>query len=177
MIQLCKFYLKLSLGALCALGKNIKNQTRTVDHAALQGSFEIAFLCGRQRMVDDDQIALVCSNFSSDFLDLSLAGVGRCVRALTTPADNSAHVGACRLYQQPDFLQPILSVTFTEIKLDYCCPFATGVTFKHEDLSTQKSQPDWQKPLPIELIHLSEQKIAKTKANRIIPRYFHPAGC
>ncbi len=68
------------------LSKNVEDQRRAVDHHALQHALEIALLTGRQDMIEDHDIGLVCTQGLADLLNLSATGkkfgIGRGALAL-----------------------------------------------------------------------------------------------
>ena len=74
MLQLGQFYLNLALMALCALGKDVKNQRGAVDHAHFDFFFEIALLRRGQHVVDHHQPGTGLGNCRCQFLHLSTAG-------------------------------------------------------------------------------------------------------
>ncbi len=59
MFELCQLNLQLALEAARALGENIQDQTRSVEHATAQRGFQIAFLAGRELMVEQHQFRLL----------------------------------------------------------------------------------------------------------------------
>ncbi len=108
MIKLCQLHLQLTLRTLCPLSKDIKDQTRSIDNTALQGSLEISLLRRRQGVVKDDQLRLVCRDFRRDLQDLPLTRKSCGIRALPSPCNQPANLGTGRLHQQTNLFKTLV---------------------------------------------------------------------
>ena len=60
--QLRQFDLQPAFLRLGALGENRQNQADAVEHAALQGAFQITFLRGGQFVIEHHQFDIVLPN-------------------------------------------------------------------------------------------------------------------
>jgi hypothetical protein len=58
-LQLGQLDLQLALVALRPQGKDVEDQRRTVDHAAIELALEVALLRGRDVVIEDDDVGLV----------------------------------------------------------------------------------------------------------------------
>ena len=76
-LQLREFDLQLAFVAARALREDVEDQPGAVDHAALEQLLEVAFLAGRQRMVDQDQVGAAGIGRGLHFLELAAADQGR----------------------------------------------------------------------------------------------------
>ena len=72
MLQLRQLNLQFTLVGTGALGKDIENQAGTVEHPALNFTFNVALLTGCQCMVKNHQAHIVHTHRFSDFFNLAL---------------------------------------------------------------------------------------------------------
>ncbi|MNV54963.1 hypothetical protein D3C71_1471790 [compost metagenome] len=73
MIQLSQFDLQFAFVSARALGENVENQASAVQHPALENPLQIAFLTGREDVVEDHQIRLENLDLIAQLLDLATA--------------------------------------------------------------------------------------------------------
>lgn len=57
-LKLGQFYLELAFVSAGALGENVENQTRAVNHATLENAFEVTFLTGCEDVIENHQVDL-----------------------------------------------------------------------------------------------------------------------
>ena len=136
MVELSKFDLQLSLGALRTQGKDVEDQAGAVDDPALQRPFQIALLRWREFMIEDHQLGCMRHNFSGDLLHLALAGESRRVGAVAFPGHLGTHGRPGGLGQQANFLKPVRLIVAAEIKLDDDRTFASRRALKHSGISS-----------------------------------------
>jgi hypothetical protein len=72
-LKLGQFDLQLAFMGTRALGEDIENQTGTVEHATLENTFEVAFLTGREGVIENHQVGLFGFDQVAQFLDLAAA--------------------------------------------------------------------------------------------------------
>jgi len=123
---------KLAFGALRALRENVENQADAIDDAALQCAFEIALLCARQRMVEDNEIGVGCDAPRGDFVDLAAAGEEGRVGPGASRRDDVCDFGTGRSGEVLELRQPRLGLARTKIDFDQqrvmTLPFLRGLT-------------------------------------------------
>ena len=78
-LHLRQLNLPLTLGAACALGKNIQNQIGAINHPYVDEFFNVANLDRRKLMIEHHQIGIVLGHARGQFFDLSATGKGSCV--------------------------------------------------------------------------------------------------
>ena len=71
MLQLCKFNLQFALGTVCATRKDIQNQADPINDPAVQTALQIALLCRRQFMIEDDDIGFGGHYQGGNFISLA----------------------------------------------------------------------------------------------------------
>ena len=67
-LQLRQFDLQLALGGRCALGENVQDQRRAVNHLHAQNLLQIARLNARQFLVKNAQISFQCLTLPAQFI-------------------------------------------------------------------------------------------------------------
>ena len=134
MLQLRQFNLQLALGALRPAGKNIQNQADPVDHPAMHAPLQVAFLCGRQLMIEDDDIGFGGLNQGGDFVGLATADEQGGVRTTTLTLDLAQNLKPCALGQQPQFRQAFSKIGVAEIKRHQYDALTALVTLKQAGL-------------------------------------------
>src|SRR5690606_13170591 len=79
---------------LRALREDVEDQAGAVQHTALEESLEVAFLAGRQRVIENDNVRALRGDDVANFLGLAAAGeifrVGRMARARDSRKGNGA---------------------------------------------------------------------------------------
>jgi hypothetical protein len=68
MLQLRQFHLHLAFVALRPLGKNIEDETGSVNDPDFQNLFKVALLCWRQRMIENDNVEVLVLVSMRNFL-------------------------------------------------------------------------------------------------------------
>ncbi len=105
--QLGQFHLQFAFVGLGPLGEDIEDQRGAVEHPALAGFFDVAFLDGRQRLADQDEIGRTVLDPRSQFLDLAAADVKTGVRAVARGRDDADDV---RTRRAREFLELVEGV-------------------------------------------------------------------
>ena len=75
-LELGEFDLQLALLRAGALGENIQNQRRAVEHLAIEDAFEIAALGGGKLVVENDGIDLLAPAMPGKFAGFAAADEG-----------------------------------------------------------------------------------------------------
>jgi len=73
MAQLRQLHLQLAFETARPLGKDIQDQAGTIQNPALQQRLQIAFLAGRQGVIENDQFRPAAPCRIPDFLGLAAA--------------------------------------------------------------------------------------------------------
>jgi hypothetical protein len=69
--QLRQFHLQLPFEASSSLRKNVKNQTVTVQYSTTSELFEVAFLTGTQRLINQHDLGAELNRTDANFLSLT----------------------------------------------------------------------------------------------------------
>ncbi len=104
MIELSQLDLQLAFVGACALGEDIEDKTGTVEHTALERTFEVALLARCQGVIEDDQIGLGGLDLVAQLFDLATTDKEFRSQATAGHAKESDHVGTCRHGQLPELL-------------------------------------------------------------------------
>ena len=59
MFQLGQFHLQLAFMTFCPQGEDVKNQCAAINHPATEFAFEVALLCGRQFVIEQNDIGIM----------------------------------------------------------------------------------------------------------------------
>jgi hypothetical protein len=94
MLQLRQFYLHLAFMALGPLGKDIKNETGSVNHPDLQNPFKVTLLCWRQGMIENDDVEMLVLDSIRNFLRLARTDVQGRIRTGTPAEDGEYRFGS-----------------------------------------------------------------------------------
>ena len=141
-LQLREFDLQLAFERARALREDVEDQAAAVEHAALQFLFEIAFLAGAQRAVDDDEIGGKRLDALAQFFDLAgpdqEAGIG----SLAGGRQHLKYLRAGRTRECTELLDAIGFRGSTEPHTDQDRAFAAGRPFEQCSLpSPGPAQP------------------------------------
>ena len=85
MLQLRQFNLQFTLVGTRPLGENIQNQTRAVQHPALQFLLQVALLAGTEGVIEHDNFSFMLLHLIRYFLQLATAHKGTRMRASRDP--------------------------------------------------------------------------------------------
>ena len=99
MVELGEFHLQLAFLRLGALGENGENQPHAVQHAALQGAFQIALLGGRELVVEDDELDVVLLHKLGEFFGFARAHKQSGVRFVALGGFAANQFAACGAHQ------------------------------------------------------------------------------
>ena len=106
--ELRQLYLQSAFLALRALGENGENQPHAVEHAALQLLFEVAFLRGRELVVEHGQFDIVRLHFGRQLLGFACAHKQCAAGAVAAGGGNVHQLPAAGTHQLGGFVQHIL---------------------------------------------------------------------
>ena len=79
-----------------ALGEDIENQPRSVEHPAAQLLLEVALLAGAQGMIENDEGGVRGINHRRDFLELAAPDKSFCIGCSSPACDEGSRLPACR---------------------------------------------------------------------------------
>ena len=131
MIQLGQFHLQLALVGACALGEDIQDQAGAIQHPAFQPLFQIAFLTGRQAVIEDHQFGAFGGHQRSHFVGLAAAGKQTGVGPLALAAYEVNDFGAGGYRQLPEFLTVSFVIAAREFKIHQYRTLAGWWPLKH----------------------------------------------
>ncbi len=131
MLELCELDLQFAFMAVRALRKDIEDQAYPIDHAATQFLFEVAFLRGRQFVIEDDEPGPALCEQCRELFDFAGAGEKRGVRACALAAQNTGDTDARAQGELHEFVGRFRVIHVAEIETDeHRLGIAPG-TFKH----------------------------------------------
>ena len=90
---------------LCPKGKDVQNQSGPVYDTATGDFFQIAFLNGRDGLIDNDQICTTRGDSVCDLLRLSAANKSTRLRSPPGRSNTGYDTTACRFRQPTQFLK------------------------------------------------------------------------
>ncbi|RMP65068.1 hypothetical protein ALQ18_05181 [Pseudomonas marginalis pv. marginalis] len=131
-VKLGQFNLELAFMGTGALGENIENQTRAVDHAALEHSFEVTFLTGREDVIEDHQIGLFGMHQVAQFLDLAAANQEFGGWPMTRYVKKRNGLGAGRICQLLKLLRIFARLRVLSIQVNEDYSLTTTVALKEQ---------------------------------------------
>ena len=95
-LELRELHFELAFVAARALREDVEDQPRAIEHAALDELFEIAFLRGRQRMIEQHHVGVVLRGDGADFIRLAAAHEEARIGTIAPAADARDGNGAGR---------------------------------------------------------------------------------
>jgi len=87
------------------LRKNIQDQAVAVQYPATHDFLEVAFLCGRQVVVDDHDLGLRTRHQVAQFFGLALTEKRRDIRALALAGEHGAGIRSSRVHEQAELFE------------------------------------------------------------------------
>ena len=102
--ELGQFHLELALERAGALGEDVQNEARAIQHPALEMPLQVALLARRQGMVEDDQFRLLGLHQHLQFVRLASTDKEPPVGGSAATADLAHDLGASGPGQQAKFL-------------------------------------------------------------------------
>ena len=122
-IELCEFDLKLPFPAACVPRKNVEDELRAIDHAAIGAALQVAQLRRSQVAIENHQLRFVKLRLDLHFLDLAAADDGSGIDLVTHLKNASGNLGA-RAAGQFRELGKRSALRFTRVHtLHMRCPF------------------------------------------------------
>jgi hypothetical protein len=139
-VELCELDLKLALGALRPLRKDIQNEARSIDDAAREGFLEVALLRTRKRVIENDELGAARGFALGDFGDFAASGEERSVGPVATTSNFRYDLRACRRGERLDFGHSIAVIGSAERERDDQRAVSTARPFKHRATSAAASR-------------------------------------
>ena len=143
MIQLGQLDLQLPFMGTSALGEDIEDQTGAVDHPTFQLAFEVAFLAGRQDMVEDDQVTLARLDQCTQLLDLARADEKARAGLVAADGQEIDDFRAGRAYQLQKLMRVFTVLLILVFQVNEYGAFTPLMTFKKQSgLQRNHGLPD-----------------------------------
>ena len=133
MLELRELDLHLAFVAARALRKDIEDQARAVDHAAVEPLLEIALLHRREIVIENRDRRVRCGDGFGDFLDLAFAGEERRIGTLTAALDDGERAHARARRELFGFCEAFGVVGLAEIETDQDRLAVAAATFGHQE--------------------------------------------
>jgi hypothetical protein len=102
-LELREFHFELAFVTARALRKDVEDKSRAIEYAALDELLEIAFLRGRQRMIEQHEFGVVRYRDVADFFRLAAADKIARIRPIATTGDLRHGNCASRACQLAEF--------------------------------------------------------------------------
>ena len=83
---------------------HIENQASSIQHSALEGAFEVTFLDGSDRVIDDHEVGFPCLYILLELVDFSLADKGCGMWFIAYGMHDIDYFSASRFNQKAGFL-------------------------------------------------------------------------
>ncbi|MCY1173628.1 hypothetical protein D9M73_137950 [compost metagenome] len=131
-LKLGQFDLQLAFMGTGALGENIENQTRAVDHATLENTFEVTFLTGREDVIENHQIDLFGLDQVAQLFDLAAADQGFGGWPMTRHVEKRDGLGASRNCQLLKLLRIFARLRVLTIQVNENGSLTTTVALKEQ---------------------------------------------
>ena len=131
MLQLRQFHLQFSLVRAGALREDVENQPGAAQHAALHALFQVAFLAGRQLVIEQRQFGPVRTGGLADFIGFAAADEQARVRFGAAAAQHGLDLRAGRARQIDELLPVGFVVRFRKLKMHQHGSLAAARPVKH----------------------------------------------
>ena len=131
MLELGQLDLQLAFGALRALRKNVEDEARAIDDAAVEGALQIALLRTGKRVVEDDEVGAGGATQCGDLGDLAAAGKKRRVGFRAAGGDYARNFGPCRSRQRLELREPLCRLGIAEVEFDQQRAITAAGAIKH----------------------------------------------
>jgi hypothetical protein len=118
MLQLRQLDLQLAFGALRALREDVEDEAHAIDDAAVQRALEVALLCPREGMIEDDKIGAALGAPRRDLRDLAAAGEQSCVGPVAAGGDDIGDFCAGRTGERLELGHALSRLALAEVELD-----------------------------------------------------------
>ncbi len=142
MLELRQLDLQLAFEAAGALREDVQNQSSAIEHSTLEQLLEIAFLAGRQGVVEHHQIRAELLDPSVNLFGFAAADIQPRIRHLASAGDDREHFGAGRTGQRLELTQLIFTGRTSQSDADQERAFAAARTFKQQRTPTVISLAD-----------------------------------
>jgi hypothetical protein len=132
MIKLSQLNLQLAFVGARSLGKNVENQTRTVNHTTPELTLEITFLTGCEHVVEYDQVTLMRLNQRLKLFNLATADQKPGTGLMPVDGQKGSNLGSSRIGQLNKFLRIFPGALFCAFKVNKQGPLTAFMTFKEQ---------------------------------------------
>jgi len=122
------------------LREDVEDEGIAIDHPTLQLAFEVALLRRRERMIEDNQVALPLHEGAAYLFEFAAADEEGRIRPGTTTAHHADHVGPGAFYQELQFGEALGERPLTEIELDEHGLLAALRTFEQWGIPSEKQR-------------------------------------
>ena len=136
MFELSQLHLQLAFVAACTLGEDVENQPGTIEHPALQGFLQIAFLARTEGMIEQHQFGLMLLDRRGNLVELACPDEMPCIRLLATAFDELDRNGACGSRQLLELKGVLLILFRFQIDMHEDCGFTAIGSFKEQEGSS-----------------------------------------
>jgi hypothetical protein len=102
--ELRELHFEFAFVAARPLSEDVEDQTRAVEHAALDELFEIAFLRRRQRMIEQHHVGIVLGSCDANFIRLAAPDEKSRIGPIAPAADVHHRNGTGRTRQRFELL-------------------------------------------------------------------------
>src|SRR5690606_29726076 len=116
-IELRELHLQLAFVGLRALREDVEDQAGPVQYTALEESLEVAFLAGRRRVIEDDNVGVFRGNDVTNYLGLAAADEIFRVGCMARAHDSRKRNGARRQRELAQLVEGVGIVVTAEIKM------------------------------------------------------------
>jgi hypothetical protein len=96
MLHLGQFHLQFAFVGAGTLGEDIENESGAIQHAAFELLFQVAFLAGRQWMVEENNFCLVLANQLGNFFQLAGTYEETGIDVFQVARNQKHRTGTCR---------------------------------------------------------------------------------
>jgi hypothetical protein len=122
-----KLDLQLAFMAASALGEDVEDETRPVDHAAFERGFQIALLRGRESVIENDQFDVIRHAREAQLFHFPAADEHLRVGTGTAACQGDGGMSARTLCEQTEFFETGGEIDLSEVDADKRCVDQIGV--------------------------------------------------
>src|SRR5581483_436865 len=140
MLQLRELDLQFAFVRARALGEDVEDQSRAIEHAALQELLEIALLARRQLVIEDRELGPGRRREIGDLLRLAAADEETRIGDLTAAADDAGDLRAGRQRELPEFLGLGLVIGAGKLEMDQQRALPGLGTLEHSGTALRAAQ-------------------------------------
>ena len=131
MLHLGKFDLQLALVGARALGEDVEDESRAVNHPPVQALLQVALLGGTQPVIDEHDLGAARVEQLAEFLELASADQVAGVDLAERGGEVRGHLGAGGEGQRLEFGLGLGTGSVADAHVDQQGPFAVARPVKH----------------------------------------------